>query len=294
MKNLKEAEPQVHLKEPIYPNQIIPIVLTAVICFIGIALLWGHVHLLNLFVGANDPIVPVLHWHDIAVGTIIYLKTAIDFALFIGGLMADYPGWKNRIIIEAGTALGNIVGTLCILTIWTLFKEIKILLAIMIILAGLVLFKLAESGFEHIQIEKITQPFLRNSIQWVETILQKINAVFAPVLNKIVPHANLKDGKKKGFWSLFLLSFSIPFILGSDDFAGYISLFNVVNVTGFAMGVFIGHMILNNALFLSPHTTTKIVKNPIIACLGSIAFIAIAVWGFIEAGHLIETIFAAT
>ena len=83
------------------------------------------------------------------------------------------------------------------------------------------------------------------------------------------------------------MSFSVPFILGLDDFAGYIPLFNIVNVLGFATGVFIGHMALNIALFISPQTTTRIVKNPVISFLGSLAFIGIAIWGFVEAWHLI-------
>ena len=41
-------------------------------------------------------------------------------------------------------------------------------------------------------------------------------------------------------------------MLGLDDFAGYVPLFNVVNVFGFAIGVFSGHMVLNAFLYVSP------------------------------------------
>ena len=36
---------------------------------------------------------------DILIGLTIYLKTSIDFAVYIGRLMAKYPGWKNRVMM---------------------------------------------------------------------------------------------------------------------------------------------------------------------------------------------------
>jgi cadmium resistance protein CadD (predicted permease) len=80
--------------------------------------------------------VPQLRWGDVLVGITIYLKTSIDFAIFIGRLMQKYQGWKNRIMIEIGTALGNITGTLVILVLWDIFREVKFLMAIMIVIAA--------------------------------------------------------------------------------------------------------------------------------------------------------------
>ena len=76
------------------------------------------------------------------------------------------------------------------------------------------------------------------------------------------------------------------FILGLDDFAGYIPLFSIVNVFGFAVGVFLGHMILNIGLFISPKTTTALVRTPIVMIIGGVAFVGIAAWGIYEAIHL--------
>jgi hypothetical protein len=90
------------------------------------------------------------------------------------------------------------------------------------------------------------------------------------------------DNKKLSLWGLFLFSFSIPFILGLDDFAGYVPLFNIVNVLGFGIGVFAGHMILNIFLFLSPSRTIALVKNAYISFAGSVAFVLLAVWGLFE------------
>ena len=50
---------------------------------------------------------------------------------------------------------------------------------------------------------------------------------------------------------LLLFSFSVPFILGLDDFAGYVPLFNIINVFGFSLGVIGAHMLLNIALFIN-------------------------------------------
>jgi putative Ca2+/H+ antiporter (TMEM165/GDT1 family) len=58
-------------------------------------------------------------------------------------------------------------------------------------------------------------------------------------------------------------------------------------VFGFGIGVFIGHMILNVLLYISPKKTIAAVKNPIISFAGSIAFMGLAVWGLIEAVKLL-------
>ena len=263
----------------LFPDQVIPLALTVVVCCFGVFVLWVEINILNKFLITREAITTEVRWTDVLVGLTIYLKTSIDFAIFIGRLMSEYPGWKNRINIEIGTALGNIVGTLGILLLWDLFREIKILMAIMIFIAGLVLLRMAEDGLNH------AKDFLFS--QKLQRILLKINGIFDPLLDKIIPHSQMNKRARNGFWGLFLLSFSVPFILGLDDFAGYVPLFNVVNIFGFATGVFLGHMLLNIALFISPKTTTRLVKNYLISFVGSLVFIALAIWGFIEAGKLI-------
>jgi uncharacterized membrane protein len=58
-------------------------------------------------------------------------------------------------------------------------------------------------------------------------------------------------------------------------------------VFGFSIGVLAGHMILNAFLFVSPNKTIAIVKNSIVSFLGSLAFIALAIWGFWEVYKLL-------
>ncbi len=275
-------------KEPLYPNQIIPLVLTTVVCAAGMGILFLEILVLNRFVISRELIIPHLRWPDILVGITIYLKTSIDFAIFIGRLMSKYPGWKNRIMIEIGTALGNIMGTLAILLLWDLFREVKVLMALMILIAALVLLRMAEEGLDHVKDEEGKYKINFGGIEiWFEKVLHTFNSLVAPVLNKVIPHTDMRESTSKGMWGLFILSFTIPFILGLDDFAGYIPLFNIVNVFGFATGVFMGHMLLNIALFLSPKNTIRAVKHPVISFFGSIAFVGLALWGLWEAAKLI-------
>lgn len=67
-------------------------------------------------------------------------------------------------------------------------------------------------------------------------------------------------------------------------------MFSVVNIYGFSIGVFLGHMLLSIALFISPKKTVEIVSAPLIMFIGGFAFIIIALWGFYEVIHLLSSI----
>ena len=270
----------------IFKNQVIPIALTVVIFAALVGILWLEIIVLNLFT-VTDIAVRV-QWYDILIGGTIYLKTAIDFAIYIGNLMSKNPGYKSRIAIELGTAAGNAAGTMAILLLWTFFKEVKWLLALMIIIAALVLFKLAEDGLEHAKVEDGKFPrWFRKTVEIFQNVLQRINRVILPVLKYIIPNISMKDTRTLNFWPLLGLAFIVPFILGLDDFAGYVPLFSVINVFGFSIGVFAAHMLLNIMLYISPKRTIKMVKNPVIAFLGSIAFVGLGIWGLTEVVHMI-------
>lgn len=266
-------------------RQFVPIVLTILTFFALCIFLYLFIHVLNLF-PTTGKIVPFLRLADILVGLTIYLKTSVDFAIFIGMLMKHHAGVKNRVAIEIGTALGNALGTFFVLLIWTFFKEVPLLMVLMIFLASLVLLRMAEEGLGEFVATN-------NYVLGAQTlsILKKINYIFAPIITHIIPHASKGDKETSGFFSLLFFAFTVPLILGLDDFAGYIPLFNIINVFGFAVGVFLGHMILNVALFASPATTIKLIEKPLIALFGSIAFIGIAVWGFVEIFHLLTILF---
>lgn len=262
-------------------QQIIPLILTVVTAAALIALVYFEIIILNNFTPTD--ILLKIRWSDVLVGLTIYLKTSVDFAIFIGNLMAAYPGWKNRISIELGTAGGNALGTIIILAIWDFFKEIKLLLAAMILIAALVLLKLAEESLEHVFDEEVgaTERLVRITRN-LKNMLSPINKFLHGGLKYIIPNLSMKPKANMGLIGLLASSFTIPFVLGLDDFAGYVPVFDIVNVFGFSIGVIVGHMILNVFLFISPKNTIKVVKNPIVAVIGAVAFVGLAVWGFYE------------
>lgn len=269
------------MQKRIIQDQILPIILTVITAGLLVLLLFFEIHALNFFTETDIHL--TVRWVDILIGLTIYLKTSIDFAIYIGNLMSQNPGWKSRIAIEIGTAVGNAAGTMIILMLWTFFKEIEWLLAIMIAIAALVLFRLAEDGLEHAKTEDGRFPrWFQKTVNLFEKFLDRINKIIAPVLRLIVPHISMRGERSLSFWPLIGLAFTVPFVLGLDDFAGYVPLFSVINVFGFGIGVFAGHMILNMMLYISPSHTIRAVKNPIISFLGSLAFVGLGIWGLIE------------
>jgi len=251
-----------------------------------VGLLWLEIVFLNSF--TSEDVTLHIRFVDVLIGLTIYLKTSIDFALYMGKLMVNNRGWKNRIAIEIGTAAGNAIGTMAILAVWVFFKEIRWLLALMIFLAALILFKLAEESLEYTQVNDKNYPrWFKKIVNGFEYILETINKLIMPVLRYIVPNLSMQAKSGLSFWSLFGVAFTVPFILGLDDFAGYVPLFSVVNLFGFAIGALGAHMLLNIFLYISPDRTTRAVKNPIISFLGSVAFAGIGILGLIEVIQLI-------
>jgi hypothetical protein len=276
-----------------FKNNILPLIF-AFIVFIVLSLAYYlEVLGLNLLPFSTEKIISTINPIDVGVGLLIYLKTSIDFALFIGILMKRYPGLKNRYAIEIGTALGNMLGTALVLGLWVAFKEISILLGLMVLFASLVLLEMANSSLEHLyesdenkEDEVEVQDWQIKIADFIKMLLSPILFFISPVLSRVMPSMSLttnEEDSKKGFWGLFIMSMTIPFILGLDDFAGYVPFFKVVNVFGFGIGVFLGHCLLNILLFINPRLTIKIIKNPIIAILGAVAFILLGGYGIYEA-----------
>ena len=264
-------------------EQLIPIALTAVIFLSLWGLLFFVIRILNLLPNGAH-IALNLRWADILVGAVIYLKTSVDFAVFMGRLQASNPGWQKRIAIEIGTALGNGLGTIGILILWVFFRRLEILLALMILLAALILFELAYSGLEQLANWEGDRGFKRLSFILLDNVLSSITKTAKPLTSRIIPDlgSKLKGDNLMPWKSLLWFAFTVPFILGLDDFAGYVPLFSLVNVFGFALGVMGAHMILNIGLFANPEATIKFFKNQWISFAGTVAFMGLAAFGIIE------------
>lgn len=272
----------------VFIQQFVPVVLT-IITFLALSTcLYGLLLILNSL-PLSEKVELDFRKRDILVGITIYLKTAIDFAIFIGNLMHTNPGWKKRIAIEMGTAIGNAFGTFLILIVWVIFKEVPLLMMAMIFIASVVLLRMAEESLEEFlkQKKSFISIDIRKPVSLLQEQLNLINKIFRPILRFFVPNLSLTRAKKLSFANLVVFSFTIPFILGLDDFAGYIPLFSVINLFGFALGVMLGHMLLNIGLFVWPKMTVKAVKHPLVLIIGGLAFIGLALWGFYESIHLL-------
>ncbi|KKP79616.1 MAG: hypothetical protein UR81_C0043G0003 [Candidatus Levybacteria bacterium GW2011_GWB1_35_5] len=208
----------------------------------------------------------------------------------MGNLMHTNPGWKKKIAIAFGTSIGNAFGTFLILIVWTLFKEIPALMVISILFSSVILLKLSEESFELFLKQKKSFIKIRMPVGLLQNQLDFVNNLFRPILKFFVPDLNLTRTKKLSFINLIVFSFTIPFILGINDFAGYIPLFEYVNVFGFTLGVMLGHMLLTIGLFMLPKKTVSVVKHPIVLIGGGLAFLAIAIFGFYESFKILISI----
>lgn len=274
----------------VFKEQVVPIALTIITFFSLCILLYIFILALNLF-PSTQHIKPQLRLADILIGLTIYLKTSIDFAIFIGNVMSSNPGWKKRVAIELGTALGNASGTLLILFLWNFFRNIPLLMIVMILISSFVLIKMAEESIDEFMKSITKKHSLHTPLKLLNIQLKFINRLTKPFLKYIIPESTITNVKTLSFVSLFIFAFTIPFILGLDDFAGYIPLFSIINVFGFAIGVFLGHMTLNVGLFIAPQKTIKLVKTRAALLFGGLAFIGIALWGIFEVFELAISLF---
>lgn len=269
-------------------EQILPITLTVLVFgFLALCTFFA-ISLVNL-IPTVTPVSLEIRWRDVLIGAFIYFKTSVDFAILMGFLMRANPGWKNRIAIELGTALGNGAGTILILSFWMIFKQFKPLLAVMIVLSAFVLLELAESGLKHFDSWNLKFGIRRKLYRSLKTILDFILNFTKPITSRILPNFSKTLNGNRGLkWgALLIFALTTPFVLGLDDFAGYVPLFSLVNVFGFALGVMGAHTLLNIGLFANPDATIKWFKNQWVSFFGAVAFTGLAVWAVIEAVRIL-------
>lgn len=214
-------------------------------------------------------------WVQIGLGIFIYLKTAVDYALFVGMLIEKNEGLNKRIAMNVGTSLGCFVGVTAIVILWSFFREIHWLMFILLILAACVLFGLGDGSQEHF--EEVDYR-LRKPLE----IFFKITRPVVEFLTFFMPDSEMKaktfDTKK-----LFIISAIIPFALGADDLAGYMTLLTPMNVLSLLIGIYFGDAIIDIALFWNRDFTVKIVKNKWVSYFGALFFVGLGIMSIYHA-----------
>ncbi len=267
-------------------QKAIPVVLVILTFFALSTLLYGILLILSSL-SLNYPIILDFRRREPLIGIIVYLKTAIDFTIFMGALMHTNPGWKKRVAIGLGTGLGNAFGTFLILTIWTVARNFTPLIVIFTFLSSIILLRLAQESFEEFLKQRQSFIKLKMPVSLLQDQLNLVNKLFRPILKFFVKDLNLTKTKKLSFINLVTFSFTIPFVLGFTDFSAYIPLYRYINVFGFTLGILLGHTLLTIGLFVLTKQIVSLTRHPVVLIGGGLAFVAIGLFGFTEAIRVI-------
>lgn len=256
-------------------KQLIPISLSLGLFALFSASTYGILLILNCFM--SEPLALTLTIGQFLLGIFIYLKTSVDYALFVGGLMEQNPGIRNRIAMNIGTQIGCFIGVTAIVVIWSFFREIRWLMAILLVIAGMILIGLGDGSQEHFE----TLP------GWAKRPLEGFFNLTRPlvqIFTFFMPESDMSPQAMK-WGKLFLVSGIIPFALGADDLAGYMVLLTATNVFSLLLGIYFGDAIIDIALFAKPEWTVAVVKNRWVAYLGALFFIGL---GILSITHAIQ------
>lgn len=246
--------------------------------------------LFGVFVGATfvllhtlNIVLPVqltvtLLWGQVLLGVFIYLKTSVDYALFVGALMENNGGVKKRIAMNAGTSIGCFIGVTAIAVLWSFFQEIHWLMAILLVIAAMILFKLGDGSQQHFD-------SLPAVIRFPLRVFFDVTRPVVRLCTFFMPDSELQ-ANSLGVRKLFILSMVIPFALGADDLAGYMVLLTTVNIFSLLVGIYFGDALIDAALFANQELTVKIVKNRWVSYFGAVVFIGLGVMSIIHAAHL--------
>lgn len=228
-----------------------PIILTFLAFFALTILLFLTINLINLINPKNAIIIKIIPV-DILFGLFIYLKTSVDFVVFASNFIKKHREEKAMELFSLGTSLGNGVGIFLVIFVWSLIKNVKPLLIFSVLAASSFLIYIGS----------------KNAIDFFKYKIASEN-------NNIIPQTN-------SHLSTFLFSLRLPFILGIDDFAGYIPLFNILNITSFSVGVLLGHCILVSLILANEKLLRKIVQMRFFDLIGAILFLGIGVFGILH------------
>lgn len=260
-------------------KQFLPIFISLGLFVIFTIITYFLLRFLNTFNIISEKLSTQLFFSQIGLGIFIYLKTAVDYAIFVGCLMEKNTGTPKRIAMNAGTSIGCFLGVTLITILWSFFKEVHWLMVILLVVSAMILFKLGDGSKEHYD----------GMPEWLKYPLNLFFQITRPIVKIFtffMPNSELSSGTLN-VGRLFFLSMIIPFALGADDLAGYMVLLTPLNVFSLLIGIYFGDAIIDIGLFSNQKLTVKIVKNKYVSYFGALIFIFL---GFMSIFHAINYI----
>lgn len=227
---------------------------------------------------SQEKILFELHVTDILVGFFLYFVTAVDYALVVGRMSIRNPGSRARLAMNVFTCVGCFVGVSLVLLLWGFAKEVPGIILPLLIFAGSVMVKLAYEGREYFEHSTSIWSWVRSLTMIILKVLYYPTRIFTywiPELSS--PKVESLSVRKLAVWS-----FVLPFIIGLDDFIGYMGAMTIYNVFSLLIGIYLADIFIDILIFISPALTRKVVENAILSLLAAYAFLYLAYKSFSE------------
>jgi len=238
-------------------------------------------HLINPF--SSEKIAIQLHPIDVFVGFFLYFVTAVDYALIVGRMQIANPGGKARFVMNVCTCVGCFAGVSLVLFLWGFAKEIDWFIIVLLIFAGSVMIKLAYESLDYFaEAKSIWKPLRQVTVGGV-TFLHNLTQG----LTFWIPELGSPKVQKMSLLKLASWSFLLPFIIGLDDFVGYMGAMTIFNVFSLLIGIFFADVFIDVLIFTSPQITKRIVESAVLSFLASFAFLYLMYKSYSEAILLI-------
>lgn len=234
---------------------------------------------------STEQIQIVLYPSNILVGFFLYFVTAVDYALVVGRMQVVNSGFKARIVMNIFTCVGCYVGVSLVLFLWGFAKEVYWILVPLLIFAGAIMLKLAYEGKDYLVFDNPIAKKIGNGTTKLLTIL------YFPtrLLTAWVPELATPNVQRMHITELAKWSFLLPFIIGLDDFIGYMGAMTIYNVYSLLFGIYIADIVIDLIIFISPKFTKKLVESPMLSLLAAYAFLYLAFKSFSESyDHIIH------
>jgi hypothetical protein len=259
-------------------NQLFPVVVClSLLAFFIWASMWFITNWINPY--SAEQISLRVQPVDAAVGFFLYFVTAVDYALIIGRMQNSNPGLQARFVMNVCTCVGCFVGVSLVLFVWGFAKEVDWLIIALMIFAGSVMVKLAHEGLEYFEDAK--------SIPWIfRSITAKLVTTLYTLTDSLtfwIPELASPNVKRVPIGQLAMWSFLLPFIIGLDDFVGYMGAMTIYNVFSLLVGIYMADILIDILIFISPATTKKVVQSAVLSLVATYAFLYLMYKSYSEA-----------